>query len=277
MLTPKFLRPFLALLLMSTLFISGSSRPSHIALAASDTYHIKDWTTSGCINSPGTMATKTYPVYSRAGATLELVMTYTITDAYNLGNGGSFWLQISEYDGAWLGGGGASYSPYTGTHTARAILSSTGDRQLYLTYWCSGYGSVSRIDFDISITITSIDPILAAEEAAGLARVHDSALPIIIYTPTAAHPERFIDIRDLDGKPLLIITADDLAALPDYPIENMLIASTSDRFISVYKLTTGEYQVSVGPLTDGKVHVVIFDGIPPTHTYGYTFGYPDEQ
>ncbi|MBZ0319264.1 MAG: hypothetical protein K8L91_22810 [Anaerolineae bacterium] len=275
MLTPKSLRPFLALLLVSTLLISGSGEPSHVALAASYTYHINDWTTSGCINSPGTIVTKAYPVYSQAGTTLELAMTYTITDVYNLGNGGSFWLQVSEYDGAWLGGGGTSYSPYVGTHTARAILSSTGDRQLYFTYWCSGYGSVSRIDFDITITITSIDPILDAEEAAGLARVHDSALPVIIYTPTAVNPERFIDIRDLDGKPVLYVTADDLAALPDYPIENMLIASTSDGFISVYKLTTGEYQVNVGPLLDGKVHVVIFDGIPRTHTYGYTFSYPE--
>lgn len=53
--------------------------------------------------------------------------------------------------------------------------------------------------------------------------------------------------------------------------ENTLIAQNADGTVSFYKLTTGEYQLNVGPDADGKVEVTIFDGFPATNIYGYSF------
>lgn len=149
--------------------------------------------------------------------------------------------------------------------------------ELYAGY--SGFGSPAEtITMNYALTVSGVSsPTHLLEQAAGVQRVgSDPSLPVVIYVPTpAAHQkgELYIDIWQLDGQgighPAVTISADDLLALPDFPRENLLIASKG--FISVYKLTTGEYQVNVGPLADGKVHVLIFDDIPPTHTYRYTW------
>ena len=74
-----------------------------------------------------------------------------------------------------------------------------------------------------------------------------------------------------DGFEALFISAAELAALPDMPAENLLLAGDADGPFAIFKLTTGEYQVNIGPDAEGKVQVVIFDGIPPTTVYGYEF------
>jgi hypothetical protein len=53
------------------------------------------------------------------------------------------------------------------------------------------------------------------------------------------------------------ITSRDLADLPEFPEENMLI--TQEDAIFFYKLTSGEYQVNAGPAPDGKIYVLIFE------------------
>lgn len=105
----------------------------------------------------------------------------------------------------------------------------------------------------------------------------DPALPIDIGMPLpeqTANGEQYLDIWQLDengiGQSALYVSAEDINALPEFLHENTLISSTEDGFISVYKLVTGEFQINIGPLSDGKIHVIIFDQIPPTHQYGYT-------
>jgi hypothetical protein len=77
------------------------------------------------------------------------------------------------------------------------------------------------------------------------------------------------------GFPVVTITASDLAALPETVEENTLIAKGEQTTywgdVSVYQLTTGEIQVNVGPDSEGKVRVTIYDAIPPTIVYGYDF------
>jgi hypothetical protein len=41
--------------------------------------------------------------------------------------------------------------------------------------------------------------------------------------------------------------------------------------ISLYKLTSGEYQVNVGPDSEGKVFVLNFTGCPAENVYENTF------
>ncbi|MFN8375347.1 MAG: hypothetical protein U0694_21025 [Anaerolineae bacterium] len=70
-------------------------------------------------------------------------------------------------------------------------------------------------------------------------------------------------------------TADELDALPAVEDENLLVASSGD--ITLYKLTSGEYQVNNGPDAEGKVHVVVFDSnFNETAHYTYSV-YPAEE
>ena len=76
---------------------------------------------------------------------------------------------------------------------------------------------------------------------------------------------------DRKGKPRLAITAtaDELAKLPDKPDQNTLIDQYYE--FALYKLTSGEYQLNVGPDSEGKVFVIDFTGCPADHVYESTF------
>jgi hypothetical protein len=57
---------------------------------------------------------------------------------------------------------------------------------------------------------------------------------------------------------LMFITAETLATYPARPAENTLIKKVGN--VSLFKLTTGEYQMSVGPDLEGKTQVFIWRG-----------------
>ncbi len=219
----------------------------------------------------------TYQVTADLGETLYATLTYS---GYN--NCGGGWIIVSfDRHGVFpiMGGllgdysGSATYA-YTATFTPFW----DGDVEVKVEIACRHATSVLQsmtMNYTLTIELPddAEDP-YAEEEAAGLHRLTgDMGLPVIVYTPTPDNDALFMDIWQLDehgvGQPFLYISEAELLALPDFPVENILIAS--DGLISVYKLRTGEYQVNVGPLTDGKVHVLIFDDIPPTYTYGYTW------
>lgn len=221
--------------------------------------------------------TDSYTVYAEAGQTVTTDLVYS-------GSCGFASARLDVSIGTVVGslnlppGGGSGYVTFNGTQTYSRVMPISGAVQISVTInsiTLGGIPSGCSFLYDMTVTgatlPTSNDPTLTAEAAAGLARVHDSSLPVVIYTPAVVTETPFIDIRDLAGAPLLDVSAKELLALPDFPAKNTLIAKTADGFISVYKLMTGEYQVNVGPLADGKVHVIIFDGIPRTHTYGYTW------
>lgn len=56
------------------------------------------------------------------------------------------------------------------------------------------------------------------------------------------------------------VNANQLASLPEQVAQNTLIAHAYD--IALFKLTTGELQVSAGPDPEGKVYTVVFQGCP---------------
>ena len=45
--------------------------------------------------------------------------------------------------------------------------------------------------------------------------------------------------------------------------------------VALYVLTTGEFQLNIGPDEEGKVRVVIFNGLPPTNVYSYDYNVYD--
>jgi hypothetical protein len=78
-----------------------------------------------------------------------------------------------------------------------------------------------------------------------------------------------IDPKTAQPRAALLVKDSTLAKLPDKPETNTLIASYYE--FALYKLTTGEYQLNVGPDFEKKVHVIIWTGCPATHPYESSF------
>lgn len=75
--------------------------------------------------------------------------------------------------------------------------------------------------------------------------------------------------EDSNGFLVFSVGKAELNALPDCPATNILIAANdpANPTIALYKLTTCQYQLNIGPDQDGKVSVYIFDTVPPTTFY----------
>lgn len=90
--------------------------------------------------------------------------------------------------------------------------------------------------------------------------------------------------KDAEGKPVLqlycmspdgkgtlgdIITQDMFDKAPAKPAVNTKVHETNVCRVPVtfYVLTTGEYQVNIGPDIEGKTHEIIFTGLPPSKVY----------
>ncbi|MBI5670903.1 MAG: thrombospondin type 3 repeat-containing protein, partial [Chloroflexi bacterium] len=53
----------------------------------------------------------------------------------------------------------------------------------------------------------------------------------------------------------------ELNQYPDRPEANMLIGTGIDGKVALYKLTSGEYQINVGPDSDGKIYIIVLPGL----------------
>lgn len=74
-----------------------------------------------------------------------------------------------------------------------------------------------------------------------------------------------IEVLGFDGDggyDAIYVSPRELARLPEFPEENMLVEEYYE--FALYKLTTGEFQLNVGPDLEGKVYVVNFVGCPAT-------------
>jgi hypothetical protein len=70
----------------------------------------------------------------------------------------------------------------------------------------------------------------------------------------------------LDLDVTVVINIDDLELE-----ENLFLTESEDGKVKLYLLTTGEFQVNVGPFEDGTVQVFIYDSFPPTRVYRKDF------
>ncbi len=84
------------------------------------------------------------------------------------------------------------------------------------------------------------------------------------YTHGETAEECEIEIGKISGRGYeelaISLTAEELAALPEFPEENMLIGEYYE--IALYKLTSGEYQINAGPDVESKVNVLNWYGCP---------------
>ena len=77
-----------------------------------------------------------------------------------------------------------------------------------------------------------------------------------------------------EGYYAFTITEANLAPFADNPPEENTEIMTVDN-VALYALDTGEYQLNIGPDEEGKVRVVIFNGLPSTNVYSYDYNVYD--
>ncbi len=65
----------------------------------------------------------------------------------------------------------------------------------------------------------------------------------------------------------LEVTPEMLAAAPELPESYMIIARSEDGYVELARLPTGQYQLNAGPDGEGKIHVVVFDGLQSGATW----------
>lgn len=103
---------------------------------------------------------------------------------------------------------------------------------------------------------------------------NDSDLAVSLFKIENEDGTTALDFYDMtnnasQGEFLFSLTPDILAPfIGNPPAENTALFEGGH--LGVYVLTTGEIQVNVGPDSEGKIHVKIFDALPWTHFYGYT-------
>ncbi|MEQ8674018.1 MAG: hypothetical protein RLP44_24745 [Aggregatilineales bacterium] len=102
---------------------------------------------------------------------------------------------------------------------------------------------------------------------------------IAAYNATDDNGEPALHIYDIntegDGTLALEITQDIIAPYIDNPpAENTALMTSDNGKVTLYMLDTGELQINSGPDAEGKIHVLIFDAIPPTNIYGYVIDPP---
>lgn len=95
-----------------------------------------------------------------------------------------------------------------------------------------------------------------------------------LYTKVDKNDQCTIEVLGIDPKtgkprPALLVKPRDLAKIPDQPEQNTLIKTYYE--FSLFKLTTGEYQLNVGPDFESKVHVIIWTGCPAQNPYESSF------
>jgi hypothetical protein len=126
---------------------------------------------------------------------------------------------------------------------------------------------------DVPVVVATPAPVQNTDESEGIS-FNDSDLGVSLYVGQDENGLPMLEVYETqnqgaNGNFALTVTQDDLAQFVDaLPAENVLLKSAGH--ITIYVLTTGEIAIFVGPDSEGKVHVKVFDGIPWSHVYGFT-------
>jgi hypothetical protein len=73
----------------------------------------------------------------------------------------------------------------------------------------------------------------------------------------------------------LTLSPEDIARFDSNPSTNTKIGETADGYVSVFRLTTGEFQANIGPDAEGKIYAYIFTVAPPDCVRRYEFSISD--
>lgn len=117
-------------------------------------------------------------------------------------------------------------------------------------------------------------PVYTSRDTQDSVSFNDSDLGVSLFVSQDASGRPMLQVyetlnNDTNGDFAMTITQDDLAPFVGaLPAENTMLKSQGH--VRIFVLTTGEISILVGPDSEGKVHVKIFDGIPWSNVYGYT-------
>jgi hypothetical protein len=87
----------------------------------------------------------------------------------------------------------------------------------------------------------------------------------VVYVRNDAEGNPILEIYCIDenseGHLALLITESDVSAIATPPESNQLVAESNDCALSFYVLTSGEYQINIGPDSEGKIVALIFESL----------------
>lgn len=208
---------------------------------------------SGSLSGPG--STSFGPFTADAGSTLYVVVTNTSGSAINY----SIIATLNGFPAPLVNNGsinaGETEAASAGISTSvsgSALVTISGGSLAYsAVVVCPGQDapSIPAITDGRLLTTITVGAVYADEDGVAVYAINDKSV----------------------GELALFVTTEELKALPEKPDENLLVAQSEDGKFALYKLTTGEYQVNMGPDAEGKVQVIIFDALPPKKVYGYQF------
>lgn len=100
-------------------------------------------------------------------------------------------------------------------------------------------------------------------------RAGDNDAAVYVRSDDAGNPAIHIYCIEDDSKGQLglIVTEDALAGIDASPTVNELVAESSTCAVSFYVLTSGEYQINIGPDSEGKSTILIFEGLTAGNLY----------
>ncbi len=208
---------------------------------------------SGTLTGAG--STNFGPFTADAGSTLFVVVTNTSTVTINY----SIIATLNGFPAPLVNNGSVNAGE---TEAASAGLSAP----------VSGSGIVTIDGGSLNYSAVVVCP---GQAAPSIPAITDGRLLTTITVGAVYADEDGVTVYAIDdksvGKLALFVSAEELEALPENPDENLLVAQSEDGKFTLYKLTTGEYQVNMGPDAEGKTQVIIFDALPPKKVYGYQF------
>lgn len=113
------------------------------------------------------------------------------------------------------------------------------------------------------------DPPPVGQISDGRINRFDLAAPFAAYAHQDAVGQPGLIFYDTyaDSPALLVVGSDQIAAVPEFPAVNTLIAASPDGRVALYRLTDGQFQ-AMGPMQDsGKTYGLIFPSINASVDY----------
>lgn len=177
----------------------------------------------------------------QSGVTATFLATFTATGPFYAGE--TLIINVVTPTTFSLWAGGAQVIPPSPTPAA-------------FTYTFVGNVADFQIIAGANFTATIIcRPLPGSESGSGITRALDDRLdrrwgmPLASYCRNDGFHFYLID-DDSKGNLRLIVTPEEIAAVPEKPAANTLIARSAEN-IRLYRLTTGEFQVNYGPNANG--------------------------
>jgi hypothetical protein len=205
---------------------------------------------------------------SPGGTTVNLVNTNTYTGG---GDGGVVTVALDDSAGTVVGGG----TPVSGTFRPVSALSAFNGQSAAGT-WTLVVGDSAEVQplcfksFTLDINGASGSGAEVRDDRINWKHGDDYAA---IYPRKDAKGNPILNIFCIDAKGNGLfgytLTQEMFNKAPAKPDKNTLVGETSVCRVPIkfYVLTSGEYQINIGPSAEGKVDVIVFTGLPPTNIH----------